>query len=267
MFKKIYNLLINIKNKFWINTTNHKDNNIYLYILNLIKKGLSLSFISQYTVASMWILLLLTGNITTDRLIRFGIILIVICMYRILHKEIYKIYLFLIKYININEFFLLKIYQYKNPIILILIEIELVLFYIIRYTQLKNFQSTYITFIYHILYNISGLNGIKIILAKVYKILLDWKKLGIYELLFKRIYGMILSILVFTNIIKLIIMFLNMITSNYIIWVYFLLVIIPYIYIILGYNINAITEIEFYRVNTNLIWNILEKKIKIKFLN
>jgi hypothetical protein len=48
MFKKIYQLLIDVKNKF-----NNTDNNIYEYILNLIKKGLSLSFIPQDQVVSM----------------------------------------------------------------------------------------------------------------------------------------------------------------------------------------------------------------------
>ncbi len=260
MFKKIYNLLINFKNKFIINKI---DNNIYEYILNLIRKCLSLSFIPQDQVVSMvvsiWLVLLLTDNITINRLIRLGIILIIICMYKILYKEIYKIYLFLIKYINITDTFLLKIYCYKNPIILILIEIELVLFHIIRYIQINNVQSKNINFIYHILYNISGLNGIKIILAKAYKILLDWKKLGIYELLFKRIYGMVLSILVFTNLINLIIMFLNMITENYYIWVYIFLVIIPYIYIILGYEIYTINDIEHYKKKASVIWSILSK--------
>lgn len=142
-----------------------------------------------------------------------------------------------------------------------MIEIELKLFYWIYYLKQKNIKIKYINIKYNILYNITGFNGIKIILNKIYTILNDWKNYNIYEIIFKRIYGMVFSILIFTNIIQLILAILNMITTNWIIWIYILLILISYIM-----NIPSIINIEYIRLKVNLIWTILEKE-KNKILN
>lgn len=236
-----------------------KYKNILLNCISKVSNWIPQKYLYIFIIM-FWLVLLVTGNITYSRLLNFIIIISIILIYKTLHKYIYNIYIIINKYINISENILLNFYRYKNPIILILIEIELQVFKVLYNIKSQNILYKYIRVISHILYNISGLSGIKIVLYKIYKILSDWKSYNIFEILFKRLFGMILSILVFTNLITFIIMSLNMITNNYIIWIYIFLVIIPYIYIILGYNIYSIKEIEEVRLDSNLIWNILEKK-------
>lgn len=89
-----------------------------------------------------------------------------------MHNYIYNIYQFISKYIYIRENVLLVIYKYKN-ILILLVEIELLIFKLIYYLQLNSFKQKYVKLIYHVLYYFSGLNGFKIILLKIYNILLD----------------------------------------------------------------------------------------------
>lgn len=101
----------------------------------------------------------------------------------------------------------------------------------------------------------TGINGIKIILYKFYNIFKYWISYKIYELIFQRMFGMVLSIMIFTNIIQAILEILNEIYPSYIVWIYIFLVIIPFIF-----NVYNISEIEFNRVCVNLLWTILRKK-------
>jgi hypothetical protein len=66
---------------------------------------------------------------------------------------------------------LLKIYKYKNPIILLIIELELKMSNFIYNLTKKNINTNYINIIYNVLYNFTGFNGIKIVLVKFYEIL------------------------------------------------------------------------------------------------
>jgi hypothetical protein len=100
-----------------------------------------------------WLGLLVTGNITYSRLLNFIIIISIILIYKTLHKYIYNIYIIINKYINISENILLNFYRYKNPIILILIEIELNLFKLLYNIKSCNISYKYIRVISHILYN------------------------------------------------------------------------------------------------------------------
>lgn len=81
-----------------------------------------------------------------------------------------------------------------------------------------------------------------------------------YELVFQRMFGMILSIFIFTDIIKKGLEVLNSIYSNYIVWIYILLVIIPYIF-----NVYDICTILRNRISVNLIWKILNRSIDENF--
>lgn len=209
-----------------------------------------------------WILLLIEGYITENRLITFCEILIIISIYKIIHKNIDILY----KNFNlkISQEILLTIYKYKNPLIWLIIEMELKIFYIMYWLKQKNVSTIYINIMYNILYNFTGFDGLKIVLYKIYKVLNDWKTYTIYEIIFKRMYGMILSILIFTNIIQLIIIICKTISTSYILWFYILLLLISYLI-----NTYSIIDIEYIRKDTNLIWTIFlkDKDIKSDIIN
>ena len=200
-------------------------------------------------IVTIWCILLFDGKITVKRLIVFFIIIIIIYIYKWLYINIWKIN----NYININQMILLKIYKYKNPLILILIKMEIKIFYIIYNLKKKSINPWLVKLIYNILYNITGINGLKIVLYKFYNILEHWISNKMYELIFQRMFGMILSIMIFTNVIQAILKILNAIYPSYIIWIYIFLVIIPYILTL--YNL---IDIEEKRININLLWNLLK---------
>lgn len=178
---------------------------------------------------TLWIVLWLLEYVTETRLIRFCIVLFIISCYKILHKQVKKI--------NIKEKYipiLLKIYKYKNPLILLIITLELKISYFMYNLSKKNIKMTYL----NLIYNLTALNGIKIVLYKFYKILIDWKNYTIYEIICKRIYGMIISVLIFTNIIQFVINILKVISTNWLIWIYIFLIIISYVI-----NISSIDTI------------------------
>lgn len=66
---------------------------------------------------------------------------------------------------------LLKIYKYKNLLILILIKMEIKIFYTIYNLKKEGVNPLVVKLIYNILYNMTGINGIKIILYRFYKVL------------------------------------------------------------------------------------------------
>ena len=194
----------------------------------------------------LWVILLIQGFITEWRLIRFCIIILIIAMYKKLHKQVEKI--------NVKDSYipwLLKIYKYKNPLIWLILEIELKISYFMYILTKKNIKLKYID----IIYNLTTLKALKIILTKFYIILLDWKKYTIYEILFKRIYGMILSILIFTNIIQLVLSILYKIWPNWFLWIYIFLIILSY-----TIKSSSIDTIEYLRKESNFLWLILIKK-------
>lgn len=210
---------------------------------------------SRYLIIVLfWLFLLLQGNISQIRLIIFIVILIGIYIYKWLYENILKLYV----HIEKAEVLLLKIDKYKNPLIWLLIELEIKVFYILYNLEKRNVKPLYIKLISKILYNFTGINGIKIIFYKLYNILKYWLTYKMYELVFQRMFGMILSILIFTDIIKKGLEILNLIYPSNIVWIYISLIIIPYIFNV--YDINTILR---NRRSVNLIWKIL-KEIDIK---
>lgn len=242
MLKNIYLYLTKI-----INLLNSIITDINIKIKNIFPE----KFIYIYMI-TFWVFLLIIGYINETRLIKFCIVLLIISIYKILHKNINNWYNYF--RLNLKKETLIKIYKYKNPLLLILIIMELKLSNIIYNITKKNIQYIYKKIIYNILYYFTGFNGLKIIICKYYVILNDWKNANIYEIIFKRMYGMILSVLIFTNIIQLILLILKAISTNIFIWIYLILVIISYIM-----EIPNIRNIEYFRKESNFIWLILIK--------
>lgn len=60
---------------------------------------------------------------------------------------------------------------------------------------------------------------------------------------------MVLSVLIFTNIIQLVLSILKIISINWLIWIYIFLIIISYVM-----NTSSIDTIEYLRKESNFIW-------------
>ncbi len=237
---------------------------VIIHMFNMVKIKQVMEYKYAYVyIIILWIVLIINGYVTETRLIWFSIILIIISIYKILHKQVKKL--------NVKESditILLKIYKYKNPIILLIIELELKMSNFIYNLTKKNINTNYINIIYNVLYNFTGFNGIKIVLVKFYEILTKWTIYSIYEIMFKRIYGMILSVLIFTNIIEIFINFLNQLNINKILLVYICLILISYVSKYIRTLYKDIVNLEIVRMRSNLIGTILqEKQIDILIIN
>jgi len=179
-------------------------------IINLIQNNYKLNLL----FVLIWILLYNYGYITENRIIIFLFVIFCICLYKICSKKIQEInfiyranllYIFLwIDYfklflINILIFMSIKIYElkfsYKNNLIINLL--------------ILMFENIFI-------------NPVKMILYKIYNVLYIWKITSIIEIFFKRIYGSILGILIFSNVIGYLCYLMNYSVLN----VYILLILI-----------------------------------------
>jgi hypothetical protein len=65
---------------------------------------------------------------------------------------------------KVKQTTLLKAYKYKNPLIILLIKIELVMSNIMYNITKKDIKNVYIKIIYNILFHFTGFNGLKIVL-------------------------------------------------------------------------------------------------------
>ena len=104
---------------------------------------------------------------------------------------------------------------------------------------------------------------IKIVISKFYKMLNMFNSLTISEILFKRMYGLILSVLIFTNILNALIYMCNG-RINLLIYVYILLLVIS---IIKDLNYNY-QNIQIININKILSLTLIKSTIKglIKYI-
>lgn len=259
---------------------------------------------NKFFIALTCIILLVFGKITSERVSYFFFILIIIILYKIIMYIIdlicdkyflYNLYELnyyksniienqniIIKEIKIEKLLLLllKLYKYKNLLIYALAYISTLFYNFIWSLTNKNINSWIINIIYFILFNLFLINPIKIILYKIYHLLLIWKTKSLYEILFIRLFGLILSILVFTNILK----FINEVifNDNVFLKLYIFLVVLGFISNIKSlkeiFKLNkSIKYIESIRFETTIlglalktqykIYNIINFNKKIKKLN
>ena len=157
----------------------------------------------------------------------------------------------IIKYIqNNNEnshkilYIFMEIYKWKNPLIIFLIYTDKLLYKIVRYisgTKFINYNFViYVMVKYFLMFGL-----LKYIVYKYYSFWNKLYNLTIIEILFKRMYGLILSILIFTDFFNNIISYL----SHYGIWVYIL------IYYVIS-SICVIWELLYFYYLANKIFNV-----------
>ena len=191
---------------------------IYItYIKHLIK----------VVIILIWIYLIYTGSLTLNRVFTFTITCVIMIGYSRVLVFINYIYekAKVQQYILDNSekfykilYFLFKIHKWKNPLIVFLNYTDTCLYKINRYvTSTKLIHYNFLIYVlikYLIMFGLLKL--------MIYKFLNLWYKLldlTIIEILFKRMYGLIISVLIFTDIINNIVIYL----SHYNILVYILI--------------------------------------------
>ena len=192
-------MLINIINLISISLLNCSMNNIYkLYIKyndNLIKFKTFKYW--NLVLIGIWVILFMCGLLKISRIKYFVIICLIIFLYKIMWNLIKII---IKKYLNLKSDYLLnlliKVSQKTNIILYIITCIEPLLYNIkIKNEKLKVF----------LIKSILGLLiPFKLLIYYIYFIINNIKKYSFYELIWKRVYGTILSVLIFTNIIQII---------------------------------------------------------------
>lgn len=178
-------------------------------------------------------------TIIVSRMIRF----LIVCLVLILYKKIQN-YLEARSYSNLdNVKYWMWVSIIINPVLYIVWKWDVYMYYkIIEFINnlIKNNKLKILIII--MLWNISI--PIKIIYLRFYMTLNMIKKINFYEFMFNRIYGFIISVLIFSDIIK----YLLCVTGNYsylIICVYIILYII---------NVTYTLYYHFFKKLKNIIW-------------
>jgi len=221
-------------------------------LLNHILKG---------CIILIFIYLYYTGSITINRIIIFLIVFGFIIWYSWVTGLIVDIFnnKTIKKYVkdNCSFFFklivlLLNIYKWINPFIPLLTYTDKCLFKINRYiTGTKLLHYNFI--IYVIVKYLLMFGLVKLILYKYYKFWYHIDKLTIIDILFKRMYGLILSVLIFTDIFNKLILYVS--NYGYGIWSFII------IYYIISMLCIIIELLFYYNYLEKWIINLLYYKI------
>ena len=142
-----------------------------------------------------WTIFLYLNWITYSRLMFFLIVLEFILIYRIVINKVKRFHLFITKNKNLLNFIII-INKWRNPVLLLLIKWDTLMYDLILY-----YDNILIKCIIYVIY-VFIINPIKIFYFKFYMILFIWKTNKIWNILFNRMFGLILSILIFTNILN-----------------------------------------------------------------
>jgi len=186
VIKKLYHLVTNL---------NKKIRTKYYYFWDII-------------TISIWLLFFLIGYITVKKLLLFFIILFVILMYKKLFKlTLYfdysqKLYTYIIRNYK-NFYILLKIIVLSSFISFILLRIELKLYYLMNYLNSRIKLIHFNNFIWICIFSLLILIlPSKLIISRFYKLLENFNKLTMYKILCKRAFGSILSVIIFSDLMK-----------------------------------------------------------------
>ncbi len=183
-----------------------------------------LNYIIKISIFIIWIYLYYTESLTLNRIFIFIVVFLLIYGYSRFAVLINFIFLNekVIKYINDNKekiqkmlYVLLNVYKWINPFIVFLAYTDKWLYKINRYiTGTKYIRYNFI--VYVLLKYLAMFGLVKLIIYKYYDLWYKLYHLTIVEILFKRMFGLILSILIFSDILNNVIGLL----SHYSIWIY-----------------------------------------------
>lgn len=184
-------------------------------------------YIINYIIIIICVYLYYKGSLTLNRIIIFIIVFLMIYGYSRL--PVLMGYIFsnskVQKYIQDHKTYfhkillmLLNIYRWINPFIVLLAYTDKCLYWINRYVT--NTSLVHYNFIIYVLMKYYVMLGlIKLLIHKYYNFWFKLGRLTIVEILFKRMYGLVLSILIFTDVLNYIIGVL----SQYSVWIYVLI--------------------------------------------
>lgn len=197
--------------------------------------------------------------LTVTRLIRFLITCVILIIYKKLYEYIYK--KDLSNYNLKNMLWVMWINALQNPLLYLIWKWDLYVYYKLENWIHKNIKNKWLKrFSIIMLWNITV--PFKIIYLRFYITLNNLKNLTLKEFMFNRIYGLIISILIFSDIIK----YIYKVTGgiiNLMIYIYVLLYIINMIYIYYYYFV----EKKLQKVNNvKKIMELLKKTIFYKIL-
>ena len=215
-------------------------------------------YLLEFTYIFLFIILYYNNIITNERFYSFILIISIILIYtRIIRYFQYNEKLKLVNNKNIYKWLIIS--KYKNIILYFIVFIELQLYNIILY--LNSILKQYIVFVLYLLIMNLFIKPIKLLLYFYYKVIIRWSQLSILELLFKRIEGLIFSLLIFSNFYMLI---SNIIKGYELILLYFILIIINSVIeynngIIIFWKIKIIINCEYN--------NLLLYRFKVSIIN
>ena len=231
---------------------------MYKNILNYI------SYIIKGVTLVIWIYLYYIGSLTLNRIFIFIIVFLLIISYSRGAGLIVDIFQNkkIIKYIQNNEkrfykifYVLLEIHRWINPFLVYLLYTDKWLYKINRY--ITGTKYIHYNFIVYILLKYLVMFGlVKLIIHKYYDLWYKLDNLTIVEILFKRMFGLILSILIFTDILNNVISVL----SQYSIWIYVI------IYYVLSILCVMWELLHFYYIEKHIL-SLLNSNIVQKFKN
>ncbi len=133
------------------------------------------------------------GYVTESRILIFSLIILLICLYKIIYKKVKNTdFLY-----NENLLYIILWVDYLK-----LSAINVLIFISIKIYALKAFsKNNKIIKKAILIFENLTINPFKILLYKFYYVLNIWNETSILEIFFKRIYGSLLGILIFSNII------------------------------------------------------------------
>ena len=232
-----------------------------LYILNYIH------YVVNFIIIIIWVYLYSIGSLTLNRIIIFIIVFLMIYVYSRGSLLIYNIFLNkkVKKHVEKHKEFYLKVtyillylYRWINPVIVFLAYTDKWLYRINRYitsTSLVHYNFfIYLLMKYYVMFGL-----IKWIVHKYYNFWLNLNNKTIIEILFKRMYGLILSILIFTDILNNVMELL----SQYSVLIYVL------IYYVISTFCVIIELLNYYYYNNFQKWilSLLHLKLLKKIFN
>lgn len=179
-------------------------------IFEILNKYINTEY-KKFNIFIIWLILYFTNQLTWIRIKYFIIIIIIIIIYKMIWIIIEKI---IEKNINIKDNWLHIMFQISTKSNIILYGIICLEKSIYKWKLKK--------FIIKIL--LSLFIPLKLLLYYIYQISYRLKKYTIYEIIVKRAFGLILSVLIFTNIIQILITELGS-RMNLIIFIYLVIVI------------------------------------------
>lgn len=168
-----------------------------------------------------WFYIYNNDMLTFDRIIIFIFIIILILIYKVLYnylEDIYKnlreeatYYLVRAKYepyiyhLNKVIYILLFIQKWRNPALVFLLYTDKKIYkvmrffyeFLIKYGLKQEIREIFYMFIIYIFY----FGTIKVLFGRFYIMLGKWSKLSFLDVLFNRIYGLIISILIFSDVV------------------------------------------------------------------